>query len=69
MKLEIKLKDPRFCRKDGFGCPCWYGNDFNQEKTSMGCTLDYYINKWVKKPLMKLGDVRRPQKCIKENGK
>jgi hypothetical protein len=59
MKLEIKLKDPKFCD----GCPCYYGGDNG---------YGYFCNEYgdaageLKQNIE--FKIIRPQKCIDENG-
>ena len=59
MKLEIKLKDPKYCD----GCPCVFGKveEFNEMEEF--CLL-YRVNMPDEN-----GNSIRPQKCIKENGR
>ncbi len=55
MKLEIKLKDPKYCD----GCPC---SVYFDDRLYRRCNLDYIIDGRYYR-------MKRPQKCIKENGK
>ena len=60
MKLEIKLKDPKYCD----GCSCLGGF------LTAGCG---HYDKWLGRLKYRYGKYKnktviRPQKCIKENG-
>lgn len=64
MKLEIKLEDPKYCNL----CPCHY-RECGGKQTLIGCTMDYYSNKWRSTPIKVAFKVKRPKRCIKKNGK
>ena len=64
MKLKIKLKNNKRCDE----CPCHY-RECKGSKTLIGCTMDYYINKQRNTPIEVSFKVKRPKRCIKENGK
>ena len=61
MKLEIKLKDPKYCD----GCPCIAEVSIEHVDPDLKWYCAFY-DKDLTDPIM--GMVDRPKKCIKENG-
>ena len=66
MKLEIKLKDPKYCN----GCPCWKFPMYeplvgvsNPICLTMGVTLDKFVE-----DKRKSRHIIRPAICIEKNG-
>ncbi len=62
MKLEIKLKDPKYCN----GCVCLH--DMTEEHIDHGVRLNCLTYSTIILKESYWDNVYRPQKCIKENG-
>lgn len=59
MKIEIKLKDPKYCD----GCPCLFTHDEGEDcGLGFGYLLDY---SWNSKENEKY---KRPKECIQKHG-
>lgn len=58
MKLNIKLKDSKYCCvgfEEGEKCPCYYD--------TIDCEMGYKLGEELEYPIR-----LRPQKCIEDNG-